>query len=122
MSLYCKKDKNNQIEAGFVPHIIKSFYTDARLCGGSILSDRYILTAAHCTRGANSVKVYLGAHDIKKASAFKESSDLIIHSGSNQFLALSNRRRCHEQILATDQCGQMLNNKQPKVFQKLPKK
>lgn len=34
------------------------------LCGGSVLSDRAILTAAHCPFGSTSTQVILGAHQL----------------------------------------------------------
>ncbi|KAF7283571.1 hypothetical protein GWI33_023416 [Rhynchophorus ferrugineus] len=48
-------------------------------CGGSIISENYILTAAHCMDNAKSAEVVLGAHDIRRneSTQMRVSSDQI---------------------------------------------
>ncbi|KAI7815317.1 Serine protease [Rhyzopertha dominica] len=55
-------------------------------CGGTLISENYVLTAAHCVDGVNNAEVVLGAHNIRNDEATQQtipSNEFIIHSGWN---------------------------------------
>merc|ERR1712198_161752 len=60
-------------------------YDTGHFCGGTIISDKYIITAAHClTEDGMSYRVVVGAHSLRQADNYEASlpvEKVIIHEG-----------------------------------------
>ena len=64
-------------------------------CGGTIIDDRIIVTAAHCVEGATEVRAFLGDHDsfakdgtermVTSKTFFVHPNYRQLSSGANQF-------------------------------------
>merc|ERR1711973_572355 len=48
------------------PWMAALFIDDKWFCGGTLISDQWVLTAGHCADGASSVNVMLGAHNVRE--------------------------------------------------------
>ncbi|XP_076042642.1 chymotrypsin BI-like isoform X2 [Oratosquilla oratoria] len=68
------------------PWQVALFLDETSFCGGSLISDEWILTAAHCTSGRTMVQIILGAHDLGKYESTQvvmTSFDFFEHEGWN---------------------------------------
>jgi len=50
------------------PWQVALFIDDAWFCGGALISENYVLTAAHCADGASYFDILAGAHKVRESS------------------------------------------------------
>merc|ERR1712055_880414 len=67
-------DPRGKIVGGFEaeehewPWIVALFIDDMWFCGGALISDEFVLTAAHCAEDATRFDVMAGAHNVRASS------------------------------------------------------
>merc|ERR1719348_2938401 len=50
------------------PWQVALFIDNAWFCGGALISENWVLTAAHCVDGASYFDIMAGAHDVRASS------------------------------------------------------
>merc|ERR1712088_54732 len=70
------------------PWMAALFVDDTWFCGGTLISDEWVLTAAHCAKDATEMLVMLGAHNVREASEEGRleitTTDFFTHPGWSQ--------------------------------------
>ncbi|XP_058616101.1 granzyme B-like [Onychostoma macrolepis] len=57
------------------PYMVSVQKDKEHICGGFLISDRFVMTAAHCRKNAPVVTVVLGAHDLRKENSVRFTVD-----------------------------------------------
>lgn len=72
------------IEIQEVPYQIGIFVEESFACGGSIISEKYILTAAHClVYNKDDLMIHAGSSKLKEGGSFHKAVEVISHENYN---------------------------------------
>ena len=69
------------------PWMAGLFVDSAWFCGGTLISDQWVMTAGHCADGASHAKVVLGSHFIRSGKWLDKTQAALIpyrHSNMEQ--------------------------------------
>lgn len=67
---------------GAAPYQASLQIRKSHLCGGAIIHEKFIVTAAHCLAGqkAENFQVLVGTNDVRNGGEYYDSDLLLIHS------------------------------------------
>lgn len=74
-----------EASVGEFPFIVSLHGRSGHYCGGSLIADDWVLTAAHCMEGESAVKVVIGLHDQREPGNAEaiQSKRIIVHPKYN---------------------------------------
>ena len=67
------------------PWMVALLIDGRHFCGGSLIDNQHVVTAAHCTDKANSVTMLLGTHNIKSAKGVEDGRQIFNITRQNIF-------------------------------------
>ncbi|KAH0539798.1 hypothetical protein KQX54_008120 [Cotesia glomerata] len=78
----------SDVQAGEIPYQVslqKTFIDGFHFCGGSVLNEKYVITAAHCVEGktAEQIKVVAATTNLEKPNSTHFVAEIIIHEKYN---------------------------------------
>ncbi|XP_048037325.1 mast cell protease 4-like [Megalobrama amblycephala] len=59
----------NEVRPHSRPYMVSIQECGDHICGGFLISDQFVLTAAHCWKGRNILMVVVGAHDLRDSKS-----------------------------------------------------
>nr|CAD7407045.1 unnamed protein product [Timema cristinae] len=75
-----------QASRGQFPHQAALYLDKRSFCGGSLISSEWVLTAAHCTQGAETATVHLGSQNLRADEEGRKSftsRQFLVHEDYN---------------------------------------
>lgn len=79
----------NQATVDSWPHLVFLFIDNVYFCTGSLISNEWVLTAAHCMDGASFVEIIMGGWANQASEVTMTSENFFVHEDWNSFTLLN---------------------------------